>query len=207
MPEPHSIRPLKPSFRGIPELSDRELLRLFRQGSQSAAARLYERYAHRLRALVHAHSTAALGPRCDAEDIVQSVFRRFFQRAKEGTYEVPASDELWNLFLVIALNRLRAEEAYHRAAKRDVRLTVREPHRGSLLASLEQPDPTAAYLGVVIEEALEHLPQLHREVVKLRIEGYEVAEIAEKLGCGKRTVERVLQELRKQLSVLFPEQS
>jgi RNA polymerase sigma-70 factor (ECF subfamily) len=207
MPEPRSIRPLKPSYRGTPELSDRELLRLFRQGSQSAAARLYERYAHRLRALVHAHSTAAIGTRCDAEDIVQSVFRRFFQRAKEGTYEVPASDELWNLFLVIALNRLRAEEAYHRAAKRDVRLTVREPHHGRLLDHLEQPDPAAVYLDLVIREALEHLPELHQQVVQLRIEGYEVAEIASKLGCGKRTVERALQESRKHLSVLFPDQS
>jgi DNA-directed RNA polymerase specialized sigma24 family protein len=114
---------------------------------------------------------------------------------------------LWNLFLVIALNRLRAEEAYHRAAKRDVRLTANEAGRGSLLANLEQPDPAAAFLDVVMAEALEHLPELHCEVVKLRIEGYEVAEIAVKLGSSKRTVERALQEARKQLSVLLPEQS
>jgi RNA polymerase sigma factor (sigma-70 family) len=188
-------------------LSDRELLRRFREGSQDAASSLYDRYAHRLRALVHAHSTAALGTRCDADDIVQSVFRRFFQRASEGNYEVPESDELWNLFLVIALNRLRAEETYQRAAKRDVRLTAHEQRAGGLLDKLEQSDPAAAYLDVVIQEALEHLPELHREVVKLRIEGYDVAEIAAKLGCGKRTVERALQESRKQLSVLLPEQS
>jgi RNA polymerase sigma-70 factor (ECF subfamily) len=201
-------RPRSPLIRSphsAGELSDRELLRLFRQGSEFAASRLYERYAHRLRSLVRAHSTAALGTRCDAEDIVQSVFRRFFQRASQGNYEVPESDELWNLFLVIALNRLRAEEAYHRAAKRDVRLTVAETRRGSLLDNLEQPDPAAAYLDVVITEALDHLPEQHREVVQLRVEGYEVAEIAAKLGCGKRTVERALQEARKQLSVLLPE--
>jgi len=63
------------------------------------------------------------------------------------------------------------------------------------------------YLDLVIREALEHLPELHQQVVQLRIEGYEVAEIASKLGCGKRTVERALQESRKHLSVLFPDQS
>jgi RNA polymerase sigma factor (sigma-70 family) len=195
------------SRRKAAELSDRDLLNQFRAGSQDAAARLYERYAQRLRAVVASQSTAALGSRCDADDIVQSVFRRFFQRAKKGTYEVPASEELWNLFLVIALNRLRAEEAYQRAAKRDVRLTSSEAGRGSLLANLEQPDPAAAYLEVVIAEALEQLPEATQQLVKLRIEGYEVAEIAEKTGRSKRTVERALQEARKQLSALLPEPS
>src|SRR5260370_6636648 len=169
MPE-HRSPPLhNATARPSGEPTDRELLREFREGSQSAAARLYERYAHRLRALVQAHRTAALGTRCDADDIVQSVFRRFFQRARQGNYQVPASEELWNLFLVIALNRLRAEEAYHRAAKRDVRLTAHEQRAGGLLDKLEQPDPAAAYLDVVIQEALEHLPELHRAAVKLPI--------------------------------------
>jgi len=196
----------KPRRSKAAGLSDRDLLDLFRAGSQDAAALIYERYAHRLRVLVRSHSSAALGSRCDPEDIVQSVFRRFFHRASQGNYEVLASAELWNLFLVIALNRLRAEEAYHRAAKRDVRLTAKESRPGSLLAQLEQLDPAAAFLEVVMEEALEGLPELHRQVVKLRIEGYEVAEIAEKTERSKRTVERVLQEARKQLSDLLPEQ-
>lgn len=205
---PRSSRLSVPKSRPkMAELSDRDLLYQFRAGSQEAAASIYERYAHRLRSLVRAQCTAALGSRCDAEDIVQSVFRRFFQRASQGNYEVPASEELWNLFLVIALNRLRAEETYHRAAKRDVRLTANEAGRGSLLANLEQPDPAAAYLDIVIGEALECLPEMTREVVKLRIEGYEVAEIAAKLGSSKRTVERALQEARKQLSILLPEQA
>lgn len=193
--------------RRTTEPSDRDLLHEFRAGSQEAAARLYERYAHRLRTLVHAHITAALGSRCDEEDIVQSVFRRFFQRASQGNYDVPESDELWNLFLVIALNRLRAEEAYHRAAKRDVRLTANGAACGRLFDHLEQADPAAAFLDVVMRESLEQMPAPHREVVQLRIEGYEVAEIAAKTGRGKRTVERVLQEARKRLSVLLPEES
>jgi RNA polymerase sigma-70 factor (ECF subfamily) len=188
------------------EPSDRQLLLQFQEGSQDAATCLYSRYAHRLRALVRAHTIASVGSCFDAEDIVQSVFRRFFKRASQGNYEVPASAELWNLFLVIALNRLRAEEAYHRAAKRDVRLTVRSPKCGSLVDHLEQPDPAAAFLNVVIDEALEHLPELQKQVIKLRTEGYEVAEIAEKIGRAKRTVERALQESRKQLSVLLLDQ-
>ena len=37
------------------------------------------------------------------EEIVQSVFGSFFRRARSGDYDVPVGDELWKLFLVIAL--------------------------------------------------------------------------------------------------------
>jgi DNA-directed RNA polymerase specialized sigma24 family protein len=40
-------------------------------------------------------------------------------------------------------------------------------------------------------------------MVQLRIEGYEVAEIAHQTGRAKRTVERILQESRKKLSALL----
>ena len=188
------------------EPSDRQLLLQFQEGSQEAATSLYSRYAHRLRAFVRRDTIASVGSCFDAEDIVQSVFRRFFKRASQGNYEVPASEELWNLFLVIALNRLRAEEAYHRAAKRDA-----SPDRADAEPRQSGRSPRTAGPGdrvsnVVIDEALEHLPALQKQVVKLRIEGYEVAEIAEKIGRAKRTVERALQESRKQLSVLLLDQ-
>src|SRR5262245_10642032 len=104
--------------------SDQELLQRFRQGDEQAAAELYARYAHRLRALVKARCSSDLARRIDPDDIVQSVFRRFFQRVSQGDYDVPAGEELWGLLLVIALNKLRTEETYHRAGKRDVRLTI-----------------------------------------------------------------------------------
>src|SRR5260370_31056771 len=90
------------------EPSDHSLLRRFRGGSEDAATQLYVRYAHRLRALVKAHCSSELARRVEPEDIVQSVFRRFFRRVSQGDYDVPAGEVLWGLFLVIALNRIRA---------------------------------------------------------------------------------------------------
>ncbi len=55
-------------------------------------------------------------------------------------------------------------------------------------------------LELVIDEVLEQLPAGHREIVELRIQGCEVAEIATRAGRAKRSVERVLQEFRKQLT-------
>lgn len=42
-------------------------------------------------------------------------------------------------------------------------------------------------------------PSDHATILSLRVEGYEVAEIASKVGRSKRTVERVLQEFRGRL--------
>ena len=104
------------------ETSDGSLLRQFQQGSTDAASRLYGRYVERLRALASAHTPGQLSGRLDADDIVQSVFRTFLRRAREGHYEVPSGEDLWGLLLVITLNKIRSCSDFHQAAKRDVRL-------------------------------------------------------------------------------------
>ena len=186
--------------------SDRSLLARVQDGSQTAADALYHRYARRLLALARAESGRDLAARVDAEDIVQSVFGSFFRGVKQGYYEAPPGEELWGLFLVIALNKVRAKGAYHRAAKRDVRKTVGEVSQGRFEPPAD--DETAhRLLTMVVDEVLASLPQGHRDVVRLRIEGFEVTEVAAQTGKSKRTVERVLQEFRARMAGLLKEES
>jgi RNA polymerase sigma-70 factor (ECF subfamily) len=110
-------------------------------------------------------------------------------------------EELWRLFLVIALNKIRAKGAYYRAAKRDIRMTA----GGALLETSPEVahDDDAAEmqeLQATINEALESLPAEQRELVEMRIEGYRVDEIAERIRRSKRSVERMLQEVRRKLA-------
>jgi RNA polymerase sigma-70 factor (ECF subfamily) len=190
------------------EPSDRELLERFRRGEQYAATALYVRYAPRLLALAESRRSAGLARRLDSEDIVQSVFRRFFRRARSGEYEVPVGAELWQLLLVIALNKIRAAEAYHRAGKRDVGATtaageLEEPSEAARAARSESD----AYLHLVVRDALERLPAELRQVVELRLQGYEVREMAQHTGRPLRTVERMLQAARAQLKNLLDRDS
>ena len=182
----------------IPSVSDSSLVRQLRSGSEAAATHLYGRYARRLRALARAKASADLNPRVDADDIIQSVFRRFFVAAQEGDYDVPAGEDLWNLLLVITLNKIRSEEAYHRAAKRDVRRTAAIPADESPLEAVAGHDEAAdLVLRLAVKEFLERLPAEYRDVVEFRIQEYEVAEIAQLTHRSKRSVERILQESRK----------
>jgi RNA polymerase sigma factor (sigma-70 family) len=181
-------------------VSDGSLLRRCRLGDDDAAAALYERYADRLLGLVRAQCAPDLARRFDAEDIVQSVFRAFFQRARQGVYQVPPGEELWGLLLVLALHKVRSRAAFHRSPKRDVRLT----QGGEGLEREADPNRNDAVtlLKLVVEETLAGLPAPCETIVKLRMEGHEVAAIAQRTGRSKRTVERVLQEFRKRLTDL-----
>jgi RNA polymerase sigma-70 factor (ECF subfamily) len=179
--------------------SDDSLLRRYQAGDDDAATDLYLRYAHRLRGLARQYCTPNYAGRFDADDVVQSVFRAFFQGARRRAYEVPPDGELWGLLMILALNKVRNLIGHHRAGKRAVQQTASVPDLDRH-ASLRADSSAAALLRMVFEEQVAGLPESNRAVIRLRTEGYEVAEIAERTGRSRRTVERVLQEFRDRLS-------
>jgi RNA polymerase sigma-70 factor (ECF subfamily) len=185
-------------------LSDGSLLEQCRRGDQDAATELYARYVERLQHLAQSRCSSQLARCLDAEDIVQSVFRTFFRGVRQGYYDIPEGEDLWKLLLVIALNKIRAKGSFHLAAKRDVRLT--QTLNGTD-ANLQEPSDAdngnQALMSLVIKESLERLDPRQRTMVELRLDGYEVNEIAEKTGRSKRTVERNLQEVRAKLRDLL----
>jgi RNA polymerase sigma factor (sigma-70 family) len=188
------------------ESSDRSLLRRFRHGQPDAPTRLYLRYAERLLALATRRSSSELGRRLDPEDIVQTVFRTFFRRVAEGSYDVPDGEEIWKLLLVIALNKIRDAAMYHKAAKRDVRRTSSgEANELAIRTAAGKDEAAMAVLRMVVDDVLEGLPESHRRMIELRIEGHEVAEISREVGRSMRSVERALQDFRRRMGRLIHE--
>jgi len=174
------------------------------EGSPEAARQLYERYAQRLRALAWARTPVKLSRRIEADDIVQSVFRIFLQRARNGHYEVPSGEDLWGLLLVITLNKIRSLNDYHLAAKRDVRQTTSMTDDSDIAqASRQRDNSERRFLNLCIQEAMGTLAPEFKSVVELRLAGHEVAEIAQVMGRSKRTVERSLQEAFRRLRVVL----
>ncbi len=186
--------------------SDRSLVRRLQSGNEDAATQLYLRYARRLLELARANTSPDLSVRVDAEDIVQSVFRTFFRRAARGDYEVPDGEELWKLLLVIGLNKIRSVGAYHRAARRNVRVSRGGDALAQAVEGKDVGDETSlTILKLVIDEVLADLTPAHRQVLDMRIEGHDVATIAEAQGRSKRSVERVLQGLLTALAAAIKE--
>ena len=173
--------------------SDAELLKSFQDGKREAADEIYSRYAHRILRLAQKR-TQPLSSRVDAEDVVQSVFRTFFRRASTGCYALPDGDELWKLFLIISLNKIRKKVEYHKAAKRDLSIT-------QTIGTYDPMGPSTPsdWLQLTINELVGELPHEHQGVVRDRIQGFEVSEIAQRNHLSLRTTERVLQAFRKRL--------
>ena len=184
-----------PEFSNSELRTDHSLLRQFRGGQVDAATELYSRYATRLLELAKSRTGVQLGQSVDPEDVVQSVFRTFFRRAAAGSYQVPNGDTLWKLLMVIALNKIRSLADYHRAGKRDVRRT--QPILGVLPSDHEEE--SLNILQITIDELTSQLHESHQQMIRMRIEGYGVEEIATKVQRSKRTTERVLQAFREQL--------
>ena len=186
--------------------SDHSLLRRLRDRQADAPTLLYRRYAERLRALAARQISPALAVRVDPEDVVQSVFCDFFQGAAEGRYDVPEGGEIWKLLLIMTLNEIRGVGNFHRAGRRDVRRSTGGETYDQAIESESAPDEsTLTILRMVIDETLETLPEGHRSMVEMRVEGYEVAEIAERTRYSKRTVERVLREFSRSLDAQIRE--
>ncbi len=184
--------------------SDHTLLSRYRRGDGDAATELYLRYAERLKMLARSKASSQLQREVDAEDMIQSVFRTFFRRAADGQYDIPEGDELWRLLLVIGLNKIRSLATYHRAEKRDFQKTVVGEGADAAIQEHSSADDSAlSVLKLTIDEMLTLMPVEYREIVDLRIAGFGVAEIAEKSGRAKRSVERILQEFRHKLDELI----
>ena len=183
----------------LSQLTDRSLLKRFRTGNQDAATALYLRYAKRLERLAKVNVSRSLAARVDTEDVVQSVFRTFFRRVTQGQYEVGDQEDLWRLLLVMALNKIRSSGTFHRAAKRDIGSTEPLPDHLPETKSRAEGELALNVLKLTIQELVGAMPFEQRSIVLLRIEGYEVQEIAVKTGRAKRSVERILQSFRGQL--------
>src|SRR5262245_24872803 len=100
--------------------SSGELVAQWRQGNEQAAAILFQRYANRLIALARNRVPAKLTAHVDPEDVVQSVYRSFFARARAGRYDLQRGGDLWRLLLTITLHKLYKQIRLYRTEKRDL---------------------------------------------------------------------------------------
>lgn len=182
------------------ERTDKSLLHLWRGGDEQAAQQLFNRYVERLVALARRRISERLAGRVDAEDVVQSVFRTFFVRAREGRFTVSDPDDLCKLLARITVNKTLRQVEFHKAARRNANAETAQgsAENDRLLEVLDQePTPEAAneFLDQ-LEKLMGQLGPDERQILELRIQGYASEEIAAKLGTYDRKVRRVMERIR-----------
>lgn len=179
-------------------------------GSEGAAGQLWQRYFDRLVRLARRRMSGAAQRSADEEDVALSAFHSLCEGAARGRFgQLHDRDDLWRLLVVITARKAADRAQYERRGKRSVHRTVTESGLVSSrdiasgaagLDGLASREPTPEF-ALLLAEASEHrLNQLHspilRQVALWRLEGYSTDEIAEKLGCTRRTVTRKLALIR-----------
>lgn len=169
------------------ELSDAELVAMARSGDQDAFGELVRRYQRP----AYSVALSVAGNHSDAEDAAQEAFLTALQRLDDCRN--PARFGSW--FLSIVRNRAR------NLVRRE---SLRSGDPVPESAQSREPSPAkAAQLAELrsrLEEALQTLPEVQREIVLLHDwEGWKHGEIAERLGIPSGTVRSHLHFARKAL--------
>jgi RNA polymerase sigma-70 factor (ECF subfamily) len=179
---------------------DNSLLDRWRAGDQSAARELFDRYVDRLLGLARQRISQRLGRRVDPEDVVQSVFRTFFKRAKAGQFHIEDPDDLCKLLTRITVHKTLRLIAFHKAAKRDLDQENRQdPDFQEWPKILLNPEPTPEQANLFLDQLEHFLGRLREEesrIIEMRLEGYSDMEIAAQLGISDRKIRRLMERVR-----------
>lgn len=193
--------PTEPPFK--------ELMELLRAGDQAAAELVVRKYARRLIGLAAARLPTPVRAKEDEDDAVQSAFKSFFSRQKKGEFEPEDWDELGTLLTYLTACKVDRRIRKYLAGKRDVRReSAADAGTNDDRPTWEAagPDPTAdekAAAEETLRELLKKLKPEDQEVLTLRLQGYQVAEITARVGKDERTVYRVLASVREHVTELL----
>ena len=175
-------------------------------GDPAAAERLWQRYFQRLVDLARLKLRHRPRQAVDEEDVALSAFACFCRNAERGRFpQLSDRDNLWRLLIVITVRKahhvLRDENRQKRGGgARIVSDTSGDSNEELVLEHILSREPTPDVVAQMAEEYHRRLRSLgNREleaIALLRLEGYSVKEIADRLGCVTRTVKRKLHRIR-----------
>jgi DNA-directed RNA polymerase specialized sigma24 family protein len=174
-------------------------------GGSDAAQALWHRYFTQLVELASRHLAKNVCRAADSEDVALSAFASFCKGAAAGRFpQLADRHDLWRLLLTITLRQARNLALHETRERRDSHRSVRAidlfdlPNADLDRLADTEPDPA---LAAEIADELRHLLTLLpgedlRQVARDLLSGYTAAEMARRLGCSLRTIERRWSRIR-----------
>lgn len=149
----------------------------------------------------------------DEEDVAISAMHSMFRCVDSGRLpQLNDRDDLWKILVSITARKAIKQQRRHFADKRGGgrvhgESVFGDPSRSAGLEQLLSREPTAEFASQMTETCGELISVLTNEklrsVVLWKLEGYTNDEIAVKLDCTTRTVERKLERVREKWSGLM----
>lgn len=189
-------------------------LRALEAGDEAAARPLYGHFCARIYALARQRLPAKVRGVYDEDDVAVSAFQSLFRGVREQRIRFNDRTDFWRLLLTIAERKIARRIRHETREKRDVRrleensiFSPGSPGQGAprdrdaSVQSLLAREPTPAFAAEVADTCdalLAALPDDNcRQIALLRLEHLTSDEIAAKLNCSRRTVQRRLLIIRR----------
>ena len=179
------------------------------QGDEQATERLWREYFVKIVRLAKRRMYGLRLRAADEEDVALSAMNSFCQMAQNRDDPIANSTELWKLLATIVKRKVNKERQRQFAAKRQDHRMVGESGISSRnddttenqngLAQFPGRDPSPELAAELAEtwERILNLPDTEQLVI-LKNDGYSNSEIAEKMGCSTRTVQRNIEKIKKE---------
>jgi len=163
-----------------------------KDGEREGVRRLLERYFQRLVQLARSRFQGRPGLAAYDEDVALSAFKSLCLGAEHGRFpELSDRDDLWRLLAVITIRKAIDVQRRNRAREMPGELNLEQ------FLAAEPPPELAAEMAEDYQRLLGLLDDADlRSIALWKVEGYTNEEIAGRLGCVERTVERKLQRIR-----------
>ncbi len=170
-----------------------------------AAGEIWQRFFARLLPLARARLRGLSDRAVDEEDVLVSVFDRFFRAAGENRFaRLSDRDDLWQILLMLTdrkvVEHFRHSQAQKRGGGQVVRLGDVAENNDANFLELADQEPGPEFIAAFNDNLSNALTRLGeektRDVALLKLEGFENQEIADKLRIGLSSVERKLRVIR-----------
>ena len=177
------------------------------EGDADAAEKIWNDYFGKLMRLARRKLEGIPNRDSDEEDVALSAMHSFYQGLVQHKFDhIHNRDDLWKLLVTITVRKATARRRSYFAQKRGGGRVRGESVFGYQedeqdgLAYVFGTEPTPELAVSVAENCRQMLDLLQdetlRQVALWTLEGYRTEEIAGKLGCVRRTVERKLERIR-----------
>jgi RNA polymerase sigma factor (sigma-70 family) len=173
------------------------------KGDVSAVERVFLAYEPFLRIAIRRRLSPRLRSKVDSGDIVQAVFTDLIRGVHRGGCHFAGWPQLEAFLRRIAGRRVA--DCYQEHGRTLAREHSLDETPSQSLGDAAQARPSQEAQGHEFwESVLRACPPAHHEIVRLRMHGHRMGEIAARTGMHEGSVRRILYELARRLSIVRP---
>lgn len=179
------------------------LLEKLNRGDDAAAQEVFLAYEPYLRMVVRRLLPDRLRTKFDSVDVVQSVWADVLQGFRTGDWQFASAQQLKAFLVKVTRNRFIDRVRRHqRALDHERPLEVLD---GEPLSMAQDPRPSDVVQAEELwERMLALCPPAHRDLLRLKRQGFSLDEIAARTGYHPSSVRRILYDLARRLASQQP---